>query len=160
MSDEQRHNTRSSGSTGNTDHAGGAGDGHPLFPSPAGRGARGEGKRLPVELLERARALRREATDAERLLWSLLRNRQLRGLKFRRQHPLGGYILDSYCHKVKLGIELDGGQHAEPEQAVRDAQRTRDLEELGIRVMRFWNHEVLEETRAVLEAIMGAVEEG
>jgi very-short-patch-repair endonuclease len=131
-----------------------------LFPSPAGRGARGEGKRLPVELLERARALRREATDAERLLWSLLRNRQLRGLKFRRQHPLGGYILDSYCHKVKLGIELDGGQHAEPEQAVRDAQRTRDLEELGIRVMRFWNHEVLEETRAVLEAIMGAVEEG
>ena len=76
---------------------------------PAGRGAGGEGKRLPTELLERARALRREATDAERLLWSLLRDRQFLGLKFRRQHPLGGYIVDFYCHEARLGIELDGG---------------------------------------------------
>ena len=133
-------------------------------PQPArragGRRFGGEGKRLPAELLERARALRREATDAERLLWSLLRNRQFLGLKFRRQHPLRGYVLDFYCHEAKLGIELDGGQHAEPEQAARDAQRTRDLEEHGIRVVRFWNHEVLKETRAVLEAIMSAVEEG
>jgi very-short-patch-repair endonuclease len=130
------------------------------LPSPAGRGARGEGRRLPTELLERARALHRDATDAERLLWSLLRNRQFLGLKFRRQHPLGGYILDFYCHRAKLGIELDGGQHAEPEQAARDAQRTRDLEELGVRVVRFWNHDLLRETEAVLEAIMGAMEEG
>jgi very-short-patch-repair endonuclease len=132
----------------------------PSFPSPAGRGVRGEGKRLPAELLERARALRRDATDAEQLLWSLLRNRQFLGLRFRRQHPLRGYVLDFYCHEAKLGIELDGRQHAQPEQAARDAQRTRDLQEHGIRVVRFWNHEVLKETRAVLEAIMSAVEEG
>ena len=81
-----------------------------MFPSPAcGRWVWGEGKRLPAELLERARALRREATDAERFLWSLLRNRQFLGLKFRRQHPLGGYIVDFYCHEARLGIELDGG---------------------------------------------------
>ena len=130
------------------------------LPSPTATGASGEGKQLPAALLERARALRREATDAERLLWSLLRNRQFLGLKFRRQHPLGGYILDFYCHEARLGVELDGGQHAEPEQAAYDAQRTRDLEGFGVRVVRFWNHEVLKEPEAVLGAIMEVVEEG
>ena len=130
------------------------------LPSPAGRGAGDEGRRLPPALLKRARALRRETTDAERLLWSLLRNRQFLGLKFRRQHPLRGYILDFYCHEAQLGVELDGGQHAEPEQAAHDTQRTRDLEELGIRVVRFWNHDVLKEPEAVLEAIMEVVEIG
>ena len=72
---------------------------------------------LPPALLARARELRQSGTDAERLVWQLVRNRQLDGWKFRRQHPIGRYILDFYCYEARLGIELDGGQHAEPDQA-------------------------------------------
>jgi predicted helicase/very-short-patch-repair endonuclease len=132
--------------------------------SPGGRGAGDEGKPgvklkppLPPELLERIRGLRRNATDAEHVLWQLLRNRQLMGYKFRRQHPLAGYILDFYCHEAGLAVELDGGQHAEPGQAAYDAQRTRVLEAEGVRVLRFWNNDVLRNTEAVLQAIWDAL---
>ena len=108
---------------------------------------------LPPAFLARARELRRDATDAEQLMWKLLRNRQLDGWKFRRQHPVGKYILDFYCHEAKLGIELDGGQHAEPDQAKYDVERTRSLEAEGFRVLRFWNNEVLKNTNAVLQEI-------
>ncbi|MBI3361526.1 MAG: DUF559 domain-containing protein [Chloroflexi bacterium] len=108
---------------------------------------------LPPELLARCRELRREATDAEKLLWQLLRNRQLNGAKFRRQHPFHGYILDFYCHEAKLAIELDGGGHAEPERRKHDAERTRALQAEGIRVIRFWNDEVLRNTEAVLQVV-------
>ncbi len=88
-----------------------------------------------------ARRLRKHPTDAERLLWRHLRLRQLGGYKFRRQQPLGPYIVDFVCLAKRLIVEVDGGQHAE--QAEEDAQRTAWLEAQGFRVLRFWNTEVL-----------------
>ncbi len=82
-----------------------------------------------VGLLERCRDLRRSSTDAESLLWKLLRARQLAGFKFRRQHQFGPYILDFFCAENSLGIELDGDQHALPTNALRDARRSRFLAE-------------------------------
>lgn len=96
--------------------------------------------------IKRARALRRSSTDAENLLWSRLRNRQFHNLKFRRQVPLGRYIVDFYCHDLRLVIELDGGQHSEEV----DRQRTEWLESEGYRVVRFWNHEVMGNIDGVL----------
>ena len=104
---------------------------------------------------EFARALRRNQTDAERILWQQLRNRQMLGCKFRRQQVMGPYIADFLCLEPKLVIEIDGGQHAE--QQVYDAQRSQYLQHLGYRVLRFWNHEVLQQRDAVLEAIRLAV---
>ena len=108
-------------------------------------------QKLPADLLVFARELRARQTDAENLLWGLLRNRRLFGLKFRRQYPLRPYILDFYCHEAKLAIELDGGQHAE--QLHYDQQRTDRLEGQGILVLRFWNNEMLQQTESVLEKI-------
>jgi very-short-patch-repair endonuclease len=93
-----------------------------------------------------ARVLRKSMTDAERKLWSLLRDRQLDGHKFRRQHPLGSYVLDFACLEQKLVVEVDGGQHAESE---RDRQRTAWLEAQGWRVIRFWNNDVLSNPESV-----------
>jgi adenine-specific DNA-methyltransferase len=90
-------------------------------------------------------------TDAEAKLWSRLRDGRLLGTKFRRQVPIGGFIADSCCRHPKLVVELDGGQHAE--HAAQDASRTRLMAEHGYTVLRFWNHEVLQDTEAVLEAI-------
>ena len=137
------------------------------LPSPPGRGAGGEGTQpslrtnapIPTELLDFARKLRRQATDAETLLWRLLRGRQLANAKFRRQYAFPPYILDFYCHELKLAVELDGGQHNEDAGRRRDAQRDEYLAEQGIWVLRFWNNDVLGETEAVLEAIYAAVVE-
>jgi methionyl-tRNA synthetase len=129
-----------------------------------GEGAGGEGKSvhkppLPSDLLDFARKLRSEQTDAEQLIWSLLRDRRLAGAKFRRQHPVeaGGnrYILDFYSHELKLAIELDGGQH----QTARshDDSRTQALTTLRIKVLRFWNNDVLSQTDSVLESIWNTV---
>jgi very-short-patch-repair endonuclease len=104
---------------------------------------------------ELARALRKNQTDAEKLLWYRLRNRQLADCKFRRQQVIGPYIADFLCLEPKLIIELDGGQHAT--QQDQDQQRTRFLESLGYKVLRFWNHEVLNDTDAVLEVIRRAI---
>ena len=98
-----------------------------------------------------ARDLRRNQTDAERLLWGRLRARRLCGVKFRRQEVLGPYVVDFACLEPKLVIEVDGGQHAE--QAPNDAARTGYLEALGYRVIRFWNDEVLRNPDAVLDEI-------
>jgi very-short-patch-repair endonuclease len=107
--------------------------------------------KLPDDLRQWAREMRREMTDAESLLWRLLRNRRVAGVKFRRQHPVGRYILDFYCDEKKLAIELDGGQHAD---AVNyDERRDAWLRAQGVQVLRFWNNQVLEETEAVMEAI-------
>jgi very-short-patch-repair endonuclease len=100
----------------------------------------------------RASALRRNSTDAEALLWHHLRNRRLLDLKFRRQRPIGPYFADFACIEIGLVIELDGGQHAE--QLACDAQRAAVMEQLGFRTLRFWNHEVLNQTDAVLEKIL------
>lgn len=100
---------------------------------------------------ELARALRKNQTDAEKLLWYRLRNRQLADCKFRRQQVIGPYIADFLCLEPKLIIELDGGQHAT--QQDQDELRTRFLESLGYRVLRFWNHDVVRDIESVLEAI-------
>jgi very-short-patch-repair endonuclease len=99
----------------------------------------------------KARQLRRDQTDAEQTLWARLRDRQLCGAKFRRQHPVGPFVADFCCPQRKLVVELDGGQHAE--EVAADHKRSRFLEEQGYRVLRFWNHDVLQNTEAVLERI-------
>jgi very-short-patch-repair endonuclease len=96
-------------------------------------------------------------TDAELRLWYTLRRHGLNGYKFRRQHPVGPYILDFYCPQAGLVIEVDGGQHFEPALATRDAARTRYLERTGLRVLRFTNLEVLQQTDAVLSVILEAL---
>jgi very-short-patch-repair endonuclease len=100
---------------------------------------------------ERARALRVRQTDAERLLWFRLRNRRLCGCKFRRQQVMGAYIVDFVCMEPKLVIELDGGQHSWQDEY--DARRSRYLNGLGFKVLRFWNSDVLNSIDAVLESI-------
>ena len=100
-----------------------------------------------------ARRLRRDMTDAERILWLRMRGRELLGLKFRRQHPIGHYIVDFTCLDAGLVVELDGGQHA---GSVADELRTAFLEDAGYLVLRFWNNEVLTQTDAVLAAILAA----
>jgi len=94
-------------------------------------------------------------TDAEQTLWQRIRGRQIEGMKFRRQQPIGPYVVDFACLEASLVVEVDGGQHAKEE--ARDAARTRRLEAEGYRVLRFWNHEVLGETDAVLERIGEAI---
>jgi very-short-patch-repair endonuclease len=90
-------------------------------------------------------------TDAERLLWSRLKRRQIAGRKFRRQHIVGRYIADFACLDAKLIVELDGGQHIS--QAAYDAERTAWLEEQGFQVLRFWNDDVLKDPDAVCDVI-------
>jgi len=136
------------------------------LPSPSGRGVGGEGSNpqprrklpLPDTIRQHAAELRRNATDAENLLWRLLRNQQLANAKFRRQHAVPPYILDFYCNELKLAVELDGGQHNQPTGRAHDARRTEYLHARGIEVLRFWNHDVLRDTEAVLEAIYQAIE--
>jgi very-short-patch-repair endonuclease len=110
-------------------------------------------KKLPAEILHFARSLRGTQTDAENLLWLLLRSRRLAGFKFRRQHPIGGYILDFYCHEPKLVIEIDDGGHNEDATRDYDRQRTMELEGAGLMVIRFWNNDVLTNIEGVLETI-------
>jgi very-short-patch-repair endonuclease len=102
--------------------------------------------------VEIARRLRRQQTDAERNLWFKLRGYRLAGLKFRRQMSLNGFVVDFCCPSVKLIVELDGGQHVQ--QREQDARRTKDLEDSGYFVLRFWNNEVLQNIDGVLEEIM------
>jgi adenine-specific DNA-methyltransferase len=94
-------------------------------------------------------------TDAERLLWHHLRNRHFSGWKFRRQHEIDRYIVDFLCPGASLIVELDGGQHAQ--MMAKDANRTRRLEGMGYRVLRFWNNDVLTNTEAVLGVILEAL---
>jgi very-short-patch-repair endonuclease len=108
-------------------------------------------------ILHHARRMRHEPTKAERLLWQKLRGRQLGGYKFRRQHPIGNYIVDFYCAETKLIIEIDGDVHAY--QEAYDAERTADLEALGYRVVRFWNEQVLKEMDGVVGVILVACDE-
>src|SRR6266513_4263664 len=95
--------------------------------------------------MDRARLLRKKTTDAERILWRHLRNRNFAGYKFRRQHPFDPYILDFYCPAARLAIELDGGGHSYRTNQIRDRTRSEFLARRGITVLRFWNHQVREE---------------
>src|SRR5438094_10643208 len=92
--------------------------------------------------VQQARRLRKGATDAEKRLWSSLRNRQIANLKFRRQHPLGNRIVDFFCEEAKLGIELDGSVHSSYRGQTSDVEREVELYEEGIRVVRFQNTDV------------------
>jgi len=103
----------------------------------------------------KARRLRTQMTDAEQRLWQHLRARQMLGFKFRRQHPIGPFIADFACLQAGLVIEVDGGQHGE--LATEDARRTRYLNRQGFRVLRFWNHDVLQHTDAALMMILQAL---
>jgi very-short-patch-repair endonuclease len=107
--------------------------------------------------IPRARALRRAMTDAEKKLWWHLRRLPIERSHFRRQATIGPFFVDFVCHEKKLVIEIDGSQPALPGHAEADARRTEFLLTSGYRVLRFWNNEVLMETRAVMEAIYDAL---
>ena len=98
-----------------------------------------------------AKTLRRRLTNAERSLWKHLRAKQIEGQKFRRQEPIGRYIVDFVCHEKRIVVEVDGGQHSTDK--VRDNKRDKWLEEQGYKVLRFWNNEVLTNIKGVLEVI-------
>jgi len=107
--------------------------------------------RVSPNIKTNSRKLRSEMTEAELYLWQHLRARQLHDFKFRRQHPIGNYILDFACIDVKLAIEVDGSQHNEIQN--QDDLRTAWLETQGWKVLRFWNNEVLQNVEGVLEVI-------
>jgi len=112
---------------------------------------------MPVHMPnQQARTLRVTMTDAERRLWACLRGRRLVGCKFRRQHPLGRYILEFARIEHRLAIEADGGQHCENPA---DERRTAWLERQGWRVLRFWNNEILNNSEGVQEMILEALSE-
>jgi len=100
----------------------------------------------------RAKRLRRNSTDAERLIWSRLRGRGLAGYKFKRQVPIAGFVVDFAALEAKLIIEIDGGQHSVRLEA--DQLRTEKLERFGYRIVRFWNHDVLNNIEGVLDAVI------
>ncbi len=111
-------------------------------------------------LKQPARTLRANMTDSELLLWSRFRRKQILGVQFYRQKPLGTFIIDFYAPSARLVIEVDGSQHSEAGQAERDAQRTMYLRQQGLQVLRFSNLEVLQAPDAVVEAIFRAVAQG
>ena len=110
-----------------------------------------------MDPISKARQLRRDSTQAESTLWRHLRGRQLAGYKFRRQVPLGQYVVDFVCFERRLIIEIDGGHHQD--QAVYDRERTEWLESQGFRLVRFWNNEVLRHRDAVAQVILEALEQ-
>jgi very-short-patch-repair endonuclease len=106
-----------------------------------------------MDLIAKARVLRKNMTPAESVLWEHLRRKALEGYRFRRQHPAGRFIIDFYCHPIRLAIELDGSVHDLPEQAEYDVGRTAELERLGITVLRFRNEEILQNIDFVIDTI-------
>ena len=106
--------------------------------------------KLDPQLLEFAKTMRSNATDAENLMWQLLRAKRFMNLKFRRQHVIAPYIVDFYCHELGLVIELDGSQHSTDDAIEYDAERTKFLEALDLKVVRYWNDDVLSRTDVVL----------
>ncbi|OYT74538.1 MAG: hypothetical protein CFK49_07830, partial [Armatimonadetes bacterium JP3_11] len=115
--------------------------------------------RVPPQIIEMARALRKRETPSEQMLWHLLRNRQLGDFKFRRQHPIGSFVADFYCHEAQLIIEIDGSIHAEPTQNQRDQVREQILSLYGMACLRFTNEEVKNETERVLQTILEVAQE-
>jgi very-short-patch-repair endonuclease len=113
--------------------------------------------KVSPRLRANAKSLRRNQTDAEKLLWSELRGHRLNGAGFRRQEPVGNYITDFLCHAAKLVIELDGGQHYSDAGEHADAKRTAAIEALGFRMLRFSNHDVMNNRAGVLQVIASAL---
>ena len=113
---------------------------------------------LPI-LFDFARKLRDHQTEAELFLWSQLENLKYLNVRFKRQHPILYFVADFYCHKVKLIIEVDGGYHDIPEQYKYDKEREHELEDLGLKVIRFTNEQVLFQIENSLKAIEGVIKE-
>ena len=108
---------------------------------------------MPNRLISLAKDLRKRTTDTEQLLWQCLRAKHFEGLKFRRQQPIGPYIVDFVCLEKKIIVELDGGQHALPEEMRNDKKRDQWFEGQGYKVLRLWDNEMLSNIRGVLEVI-------
>jgi len=108
----------------------------------------------PTHLFEIARHLRKTQTQAEKILWQKLRNRRLAGLKFLRQHPIGGYVVDFYCHEVRLLVELEGSIHDLPSQKEYDEERFKNLRSRNLKILRFRNEMVIQEIDSVLRRIL------
>lgn len=113
---------------------------------------------ISAKLRARARTLRRDSTDAERIIWAALRAHRLNGASFRRQTPIGPYIADFVCHSAKLIIEIDGGQHFDAQHIKRDAARDAFLNAKKYRVLRFNNHDVMTNRAGVIETIAAAID--
>ena len=108
---------------------------------------------------EKASLLRSNMTETEKILWEKLRNRTVFKVKFRRQHPIGIFIVDFYCHELKLAIEIDGGIHLRKDIIEYDDGRSHDIEKYGIRILRFTNDEILSDLTKVLDEIAGVIRE-
>jgi very-short-patch-repair endonuclease len=108
--------------------------------------------------IDRAQQLRKISTEAESLLWIRLRNKKLEGLKFRRQHPIGRFIVDFYCHEKRLVVEVDGGIHNEAEIKERDEGREDELRSFGLAILRFTNEEVINNMKMVLEKLKESIQ--
>jgi very-short-patch-repair endonuclease len=109
------------------------------------------------KIFSNAKKLRENPTEAEEKLWLAVRENQIEGYKFRRQHPLSIYVADFYCHALKLVIEIDGGYHLDEEQQILDKKRTSDIEFLGLKVIRFTNDDVMLRLPEVIERIKGFI---
>lgn len=106
-----------------------------------------------------ARTLRKNQTPQEAKMWKILRNFQINDLKFRRQYPIGNYIVDFVCKEIKLIIEIDGGQHNEPNNITYDIERTKFLESKGYKVIRFWNNDIDNNLEGVYKMILDNIKE-
>ena len=104
-------------------------------------------------LIALAKNLRRQSTDTERVLWSYLRAKRMGGIKFKRQQPIGNYIVDFVCFERKIIIELDGGHHAQEDQLLKDSERDRWFKKQGYETLRFWDNDVLKNVKLVLDVI-------
>jgi very-short-patch-repair endonuclease len=110
-------------------------------------------KGAPSKIFSNAKKLRENPTEAEEKLWLAVKNNQIEGYKFRRQHPLSVYVADFYCHALKLVIEIDGGYHLDEEQRLLDEKRTSDIEFQGSKVIRFTNEEIMLKLPEVIDKI-------
>ncbi|MFH0804133.1 MAG: endonuclease domain-containing protein [Candidatus Zambryskibacteria bacterium] len=110
-------------------------------------------------LKERRRELRNNQTPAEKILWKYVSKNKIKRLRFLRQYGIGPYVLDFYCPKIRLGIELDGSVHKEKENKLYDKDREKFLENLNIEVIRFWNSDVLNNTENVLDKLLNKIEQ-
>jgi very-short-patch-repair endonuclease len=111
-------------------------------------------RRANKNIVQAARKNRQGPTLAEARLWDYLRGRRLAGLKFRRQHPIDRFVLDFFCLECMLAVEVDGGIHLTPDQLAIDEERTRILDQMGIKVLRFSNHEIIDHVDDVLNRIL------
>jgi very-short-patch-repair endonuclease len=123
--------------------------------SPWEKGGTRKERAVRAKLTGVVRVLRGNQTDAERKLWGSLRNRQLEGLKFRRQYVIGPFVADFCCEEYRLIIELDGGQHAD--QVEQDRMRTVELEDMKYHVLRFWNFEIFTNMDGVIDTILSTI---